>query len=114
MKKIGYIHRYDNNEEKGILVHGYNKGPFWNSPAPILFSESQCKTSVRTGVLVYFEIDKDKTVRDIEYASIFNFDKELLLSYASVYDTKEWNECEKETHICYQNIFEQKDFFSHK
>lgn len=114
MKKIGYIHRYDNNEEKGILVYGYNKGPFWNSPAPILFSESQCKTSVRTGVLVYFEIDKDKTVRDIEYASIFNFDKELLLSYASVYDTKEWNECEKETHICYQNIFEQKDFFSHK
>lgn len=114
MKKIGYIHRYDNNEEKGILVYGYNKGPFWNSPAPILFSKSQCKTSVRTGVLVYFEIDKDKTVRDIEYASIFNFDKELLLSYASVYDTKEWNECEKETHICYQNIFEQKDFFSHK
>ena len=114
MKKIGYIHRYDNNEEKGILVYGYNKDLLRNSPAPILFSKSQCKTSVRTGVLVYFEIDKDKTVRDIEYASIFNFDKELLLSYASVYDTKEWNECEKETHICYQNIFEQKDFFSHK
>ena len=44
MKKIGYIHRYDNNEEKGILVYGYNKGPFWNSPAPILFSKPQCKT----------------------------------------------------------------------
>lgn len=114
MKKIGYIHRYDRKEEKGILVYGYNKDLLRNSPAPILFSKSQCKTSVRTGVLVYFEIDKDKTVRDIEYASIFNFDKELLLSYASVYDTKEWNECEKETHICYQNIFEQKDFFSHK
>lgn len=114
MKKIGYIHRYDLKEEKGILVYGYNKDLLRNSPAPILFSKSQCKTSVRTGVLVYFEIDKDKTVRDIEYASIFNFDKELLLSYASVYDTKEWNECEKETHICYQNIFEQKDFFSHK
>lgn len=114
MKKIGYIHRYDRKEEKGILVYGYNKDLLRNSPAPILFSKSQCKTSVRTGVLVYFEIDKDKTVRDIEYASIFNFDKELLLSYASVYDTKEWNECEKETHIFYQNIFEQKDFFSHK
>lgn len=114
MKKIGYIHRYDRKEEKGILVYGYNKDLLRNSPAPILFSKSQCKTSVRTGVLVYFEIDKDKTVRDIEYASIFNFDKELLLSYASVYDTKEWNECEKETHICYQNIYEQKDFFSHK
>ena len=114
MKKIGYIHRYDNNEEKGILVYGYNKGPFWNSPAPILFSKPQCKTSVKTGVLVYFEIDEDGTVRDIEYASIFNFDKELLLSYASVYDTKAWNECDKETHICYQNIIEQEDFFSHK
>lgn len=114
MKKIGYIHRYDNNEEKGILVYGYNKGPFWNSPAPILFSKPQCKTSVKTGILVYFEVDEDETIRNIEYASIFNFDKELLLSYVSVYDTKEWNECEKETHICYQNIFEQKDFFSHK
>lgn len=109
MKKIGYIHRYDNNEEKGILVYGYNKGPLWDSPKPILFSKSQCKTSVKTGVLVYFEIDEDETVRDIEYASIFNFDKELLLSYASVYDTKDWNECEKETHICYQNIFELEE-----
>ena len=114
MKKIGYIHRYDRKEEKGILVYGYIKGSLENSPAPILFSKSQCKTSVKTGVLVYFEIDEDGTVRDIEYASIFNFDKELLLSYASVYDTKAWNECEKETHICYQNIFEQEDFFSHK
>lgn len=114
MKKIGYIHRYDRKEEKGILVYGYNKDLLRNSPAPILFSKSQCKTSVKTGVLVYFEIDEDGTVRDIEYASIFNFDKELLLSYASVYDTKAWNECEKETHICYQNIFEQEDFFSHK
>ena len=84
MKKIGYIHRYDLKEEKGILVYGYNKDLLRNSPAPILFSKSQCKTSVRTGVLVYFEIDKDKTVRDIEYASIFNFDKELLLSLISV------------------------------
>lgn len=114
MRKIGYIHRYDRKEEKGILVYGYNKDLLRNSPAPILFSKSQCKTSVKTGVLVYFEIDEDGTVRDIEYASIFNFDKELLLSYASVYDTKAWNECEKETHICYQNIFEQEDFFSHK
>ncbi len=109
MKKIGYIHRYDNNEEKGILVYGYNKGPFWNSPAPILFSKPQCKTSVKTGILVYFEVDEDETIRNIEYASIFNFDKELLLSHVSVYDTKEWNECEKETHICYQNIFELEE-----
>lgn len=109
MKKIGYIHRYDNNEEKGILVYGYNKGPLWNSPKPILFSKSQCKTSVKTGILVYFEIDEDEKVRGIEYASIFNFDKELLLSYASVYDTNDWNECEKGTHICYQNIFELEE-----
>ena len=109
MKKIGYIHRYDQKEEKGILVYGYNKGPFWNSPTPILFSKSQCKTSVKTGILVYFNINEDKTVWDIEYASIFNFDKELLLSYVSVYDTKSWNECERETHICYQNIFELEE-----
>lgn len=109
MKKIGYIHRYDKTEEKGILVYGYNKGPFWNSPAPILFSKSQCKTSVKTGILVYFEIDQDETIRNIEYASIFNFDRNLLLSYVSVYDTRDWNECERHTHICYQNIFELKE-----
>lgn len=112
MKKIGYIHRYSQAEEKGILVYGYNSGPLWNSPAPILFTKFQCKTSVKTGILVYFEISRDEEICNIEYASIFNFDRDLLFSYVSMYDTMNWEECEKHTHICYQNIFELKEWIS--
>lgn len=109
MKKIGYIYRYDKNEEKGILVYGYNKSPFWNSPAPILFSKEQCKSSIKTGVLVYFEIDENNNISEIETASIFNFDRKLLMSLVSLYGANDWDKCEKNTHICYQNIAELKE-----
>lgn len=110
MKKIGYIHRYDKKKEIGILVYDYNQGPFWNSPVPILFTKKQCNSSIKTGTLVYFEINEYKNVKNIETASIFNFDRELLTSIVSSYESKDWDECEKETHICYQNIANLKEW----
>ena len=58
MKQIGYVYRYSTLEQKGILVYGYNDGPLWNSPSPILFHRSQCRSLVKSGMLVYFEIDE--------------------------------------------------------
>lgn len=59
-------------------------------------------------MLVYFEID-NKIVTNIEQASIFNFDKELIESYVSVYSKVGWNEGNTSTYIRYQNISELKE-----
>lgn len=59
-------------------------------------------------MLVYFEIDNN-IVTNIEQASIFNFDKELIESYVSVYSKVGWNEGNTSTYIRYQNISELKE-----
>ena len=82
MKKIGYIYRYNDNEKKGILMYGYNRSNrsvYYLKFPPILFSLSDCISSVKTGQLVYFDLD-DKTVSNIERASLSNFKYEFINS----------------------------------
>ena len=88
-------------------MHGHHSAP-WKNQNPILFSVEQCNTPIKTGMLVYFEID-NKIVTNIEQASIFNFDKELIESYVSVYSKVGWNEGNTSTYIRYQNISELKE-----
>ena len=114
MKRIGYIHRYSSLEKKGILVYGYNSGPSWNSPSPILFSNEQCVTVVKTGCLVFFDIDEKNIVSNIQQASIFNFDEELLQELVSVFDSNDWYESRKITQIRYQNIYELEEFYEYE
>lgn len=114
VKKIGYIHKYSPSEKKGILVYGYNNGSSWKSPSPILFSKEQCVTAVKTGCLVYFKIDENNHVSDIQQASIFNFDKELIHELVSVFDSKDWYESSKYVRIRYQNIYELEEFYEYE
>lgn len=112
MRKIGFIHRYSNIEEMGILVYGHEKFGQQGYISPILFTKNQCKNIVRTGQLVYFNIEDDGTINNIEPASIYNFERDLVWSYVAGYGSKDWYECERNTHICYQNIAELSELVS--
>lgn len=112
MKKLGYIHRYKQSEGYGILVYGNGYFGEWNYIPPILFDHRQCKSLIKTGQLVYFEIEDDGSIKNIEPASIYNFDRDIVLSYVSVCDSKDWHECERSTHIRYQNIAELSEWVS--
>ena len=78
MKRIGYVYRYDEDEQKGILVYGHWKNPHSAviQDKPIKFTLDHCKSPVKTGQLVYFEL-LDNNVTNIERASFANFDKNL-------------------------------------
>lgn len=84
MKKIGYIHKYNDITEKGILVH--NEGCIGKSTEVTVFSKVQCLSCVRENTLVFFTKDEDGAITDIEEASIFNFDRESLQYYTSSYN----------------------------
>ncbi len=114
MKQIGYVHRYSLKEKKGILVYGYNDGPTWDSPSPILFSKEQCVKNIKTGCLVFFDINENDVVSNIQQASIFNFDKEFMQELVSVFDSKNWNDSIKRTQIRYQNIYELEEFHEYE
>lgn len=104
MKKIGYIYRYNENEGKGILVYGYNRNAQNIQTKPLLFSKGQCLSPVYTGQLVYFELEDNFSVSQIERASLANFKRDILCNIVSCYDSKELNECHKETTIQYENL----------
>lgn len=110
MKKIGYIHRYNDEQEKGILVYGNVERFRSDTHSPSLFTKSQCKSPVKTGELVYFHIDEDGTITNIETASIFNFDRELIMSYASCDDEKGWDDYWGAAHIKYIDIYKLKEW----
>ncbi len=86
MKKIGYIYRYSEEQKKGILVYGAN--PYiYGLPAfydnnhndkPILFSEDNCISEVKTGQLVYFKLNTDLHASQIERASLSNFKRNIV------------------------------------
>jgi|GEM_PF-860411 len=113
MKKIGYIHRYSATEQKGILVYDWNCGPNWTSNPPKLFNINQCKKPVKTGMLVYFTIDDQNNVNNIEQASILNFDRDLLLSYVSKYRGNSFDRYSDVATIGYQNITELTEEISY-
>lgn len=101
MIQIGYIYRYNENEEKGILVYGYN----WDyATKPIKFSKSDCISDVHTGQLVYFELQNDDSATHIEEASLANFKRDVIQEIVSCYELKDLNDCYKITTIRYENL----------
>ena len=81
MKKIGYIYKYSPSEGMGILVYGSWKERNWYKlklkDFPILFSDNDLISEVKTGQLVYFDFD-GKTASNIERASLSNFRVEFV------------------------------------
>lgn len=79
MKRIGYVYKYSEDEQKGILVYGqWKKEDGYNTPhiiqdEPIKFSIDNCITAVKTGQLVYFELKGNDAI-NIECISLANFD----------------------------------------
>lgn len=104
MIKIGYIYRYNETEGKGILVYGYNGNSKNIQTKPILFSKRQCISPIETGQMVYFELEDDFSVSQIERASLANFKRETLSDIVSCYDSQELSECHKATTIQYENL----------
>ena len=90
MEKIGYIIRYNDSDEKGVLVYGYNI--YKNNPQnrPLSFSKSDCVSEVKTGQLVYFNLDDNKATH-IERASLGNFKRDIISEIASCYDSDGWD-----------------------
>lgn len=73
MKRIGYIYRYNKDEQQGILVYGQYKNQRGAiCDLPIKFKKEACVTSIETGNLVYFELS-NREASEIEIASLNNF-----------------------------------------
>ena len=106
MKKIGYIYRYNDNENKGILVYGYNRSINNVQYNPIKFSFSDCISPVKTGQLVYFDLVDNSQASQIERASLLNFKRDILSTIVSIYDTSEWSEGYNYTIIRFENLFD--------
>lgn len=101
MEKIGYIIRYDESDEKGVLVYGYNI--YKNNPQnrPISFSKFDCVSAVMAGQLVYFNLDDNKATH-IERASLGNFKRDIISEIVSFYDSDGWNLCKYKSYIAYR------------
>lgn len=105
MKTIGYIFKYDEKQEKGILVYGHNHEPNWNDPLPIMFGKNDCIINVKTGQLVLFDLSKDETVSEIRPVSLYNFNRDVLAKIVSCYDKFTENTICEEANIVYENLF---------
>ena len=105
MRTIGYIFKYDEKQEKGILVYGHNHEPNWNDPLPIMFGKNDCIINVKTGQLVLFDLSKDETVSEIRPVSLYNFNRDVLAKIVSCYDNFTENTICEEANIVYENLF---------
>lgn len=101
MEKIGFIIRYNDSDEKGVLVYGYNI--YKNNPKnkPLYFSKDDCVSAVKTGQLVYFDLDDNKATH-IERASLGNFKRGIISEIVSCYDSDNWDSCGYKTYIAYR------------
>lgn len=81
MKKFGYIYKYSSSEGMGILVYGVWKVKgYWGTTiknSPILFSANDLLSDVKTGQLVYFDL-QGNIASNIEPASLSNFKVEYI------------------------------------
>ena len=101
--KIGYIYRYNEKEEKGILVYGNTLNK------PIIFYRSNCISDIRTGQLAYFEQEDSASAYQIERASLCNFKREIVNNIISECNSLKLDECNKATTIRYVDL-ESIDF----
>ena len=105
MKKIGYIYKYSEVEQKGIIVYGTWRGRnYKKNDTPLLFYASDCRSKVSTDQIVYFQF-LDGKASFIERASLANFDKELfdsLLTWKEENNSSDW--LYRNTHIQFENL----------
>lgn len=106
MKTLGYIFRYNEDEQMGILAFGHKHGPYWEKP--ILFTKKQCLSPIETGQLVYFDLLDNNTANNIERASFSNFKKNVIEDVVSCYSNKHKNEWYDITHIQFEDISKLK------
>ena len=107
MKRIGYIYKYSEDEQKGIIVYGTWQGRHCtNNDTPILFYATDCLSKVSTGQIVYFQFFDGKA-SCIERASLANFDKDLfdsLLTWKEGNISNDW--IQRNTNIQFEDLWD--------
>ena len=109
MKKFGYIYKYNPSEGMGILVYGVWKvRSSWGSTiknTPILFSDNDLLSEVSSGKLVFFDLNDDKTVSNIELASLSNFKVDYINSLITCKSNEsEYSFYDDNTYISFERL----------
>ena len=109
MKKFGYIYKYNPSEGMGILVYGVWKvRSSWGSTiknTPILFSDNDLLSEVSSGKLVFFDLNDDKTVSNIERASLSNFKVDYINSLITCKSNEsEYSFYDDNTYISFERL----------
>lgn len=109
MKKFGYIYKYNPSEGMGILVFGVWKVKgCWSSTTikntPIMFSDKDLLSDVKTGQLVYFDLEGN-IASNIERASLSNFKVDYINSLITCKSNEsEYSFYEDNTYISFERL----------
>lgn len=90
--ELGYILKFDEREQRGIIVFGGRPGPFSWYPKPILFTKEQCSFDVHSNQLVYFE-ERSEGIT-IERASLSNFKHGLIKKQSGMIEFAALDDCD--------------------
>ena len=108
MKKFGYIYKYNPSEGMGILmfgvwkVKGYRGTTIKNTP--IMFSDKDLLSDVKTGQLVYFDLEGN-IASNIERASLSNFKVDYINSLITCKSNEsEYSFYEDNTYISFERL----------
>lgn len=82
--RIGYIYYYDETLEKGVICYGHVTSGFGSDDVDV-FSKSCCKDSIKSGDLVYFELENGK-ICGIVKATLCNFERDTIYTLTQGFD----------------------------
>lgn len=108
MKKFGYIYKYNPSEGMGILMFGVWKVKgYWGTTiknTPIMFSDKDLLSDVKTGQLVYFDLEGN-IASNIERASLSNFKVDYINSLITCKSNEsEYSFYEDNTYISFERL----------
>jgi len=108
MKKFGYIYKYNPSEGMGILMFGVWKvKSSWGTTiknTPIMFSDKDLLSDVKTGQLVYFDLEGN-IASNIERASLSNFKVDYINSLITCKSNEsEYSFYEDNTYISFERL----------
>lgn len=108
MKKFGYIYKYNPSEGMGILIFGVWKVKgYWGKTiknTPIMFSDKDLLSDVKTGQLVYFDLEGN-IASNIERASLSNFKVDYINSLITCKSNEsEYSFYEDNTYISFERL----------
>ena len=108
MKKFGYIYKYNPSEGMGILMFGVWKVKgYWGTKiknTPIMFSDKDLLSDVKTGQLVYFDLEGN-IASNIERASLSNFKVDYINSLITCKSNEsEYSFYEDNTYISFERL----------